>query len=510
MATSAATEEVVEEAQAEQVLANRAFDKNRRYVGTKETLAYIIYDISASFNISKYQDIFITDIVQIGLRFQTVVTAVIGIWDVINDIFLAALVDRTRTRFGKFKPYLVLYAGPGMLLSLFYWGMPLLFADTGPYDVTKLTAYMIFNIISNLAGSLNNIARTGMLSTITPNVIERTRLITQANLFSGFVEKGPEILMGLFIDLVNHNVFKIKMRSLYVSAGMITSIVAGLMALYFSIVAKERVMQRTERPSIWQGFKSILNNKPLLILTIEEFLSALCINSGLNYYYINVLGLASMSTIVGIPGAVVSPLSYAFVTKAREKFSTRTLWIVGSHTSDVLMLFVFFIGSINKNYKKLSVMIPTFMIRETLWMGVYGLHKVIPEELRNETIDYGEWKNGYRTEGITGVAKGLAAKLVGTLGGSIKAFILSRIGYKEGAGYGNQSSHTEYLLFMMCTLLPTLTGSIGLIPKFFYDINGEKRDRMYRELHERRQAVIDHMNEVSSQINADGNSDNNE
>ena len=401
--------------------ANRAFSSNRRYVGTKETLAYIIYDISASFNIAKYGDIFITDIVQIGLRFQTIVTAVIGIWDVINDIFLAAIVDRTRTRFGKFKPYLVLYAGPGLVISFFYWIMPLIFAETGPYNVTKLTFYMIFQLISNLVGSLNGIARTGMLSTITPNVIERTRLITQANLFSGFVEKGPEILMGLFIDLVNHGVFKIKMRSLYVSAGLLTSLISGIMALYFSLVAKERVMQRAEKPSIWQGFKSILNNKPLLILTLEEFMAALSINSGVNYYYINVLGLASMSTIVGIPGAFVSPASYAFVTKAREKFSTRTLWIVGSHTQDVLMLIVFFIGSINNNYKKLAVMIPTFMIRETLWMSVYGIHKVIPEEMRNETIDYGEWKNGYRTEGITGVAKGLATKLVSTLGNSIKS-----------------------------------------------------------------------------------------
>lgn len=53
--------------------ADRNLNKNRRYVGTKETLAYIIYDISASFNISKYNDVFITDIVQIGLRFQTIV-----------------------------------------------------------------------------------------------------------------------------------------------------------------------------------------------------------------------------------------------------------------------------------------------------------------------------------------------------------------------------------------------------------------------------------------------------
>lgn len=486
----------------------RNLSGDRRYVGTKETVAYVVYDIAASFNINKYQDIFITDIVQIGLRFQTIVTFVIGIWDIINDVFLAAIVDRTRTRFGKFKPWLVVYAGPGILLSFFYWFMPVLFAGTGPYNVVKLTAYMIFNIISNLMGSLNAIARTGMLSTITPNVIERTRLITQANLFSGFVEKGPEIIMGLLIDAVNHGVIKIKMPTLFVSAGVMTSLISGIMALYFAIVAKERVLQSSEKPSILEGFKSILKNKPLLILTLDEFLGAFGLNSGLNYYYINVLGFASMSTIVGIPGAFVSPVSYAFVTKARERFSTRALWIFSGHLSDVLMLVVFAIGSINKNYKKLAVMIPAFMIRETLWMTVWGIRSVIPEELRNESIDYGEWKNGYRTEGVTGVAKELAKKLVSTLGGTIKAFILSRIGYKEGAGYGNQSERTEYLLFMMSTFLPTVTGCFGLFAKIFYPLDKKTREQMYKELNERRQNVIKEMNKLNDSIVVeDGNNE---
>ncbi|MCQ2484716.1 MAG: MFS transporter [Clostridia bacterium] len=487
----------------------RNLSGDRRYVGTKETIAYVVYDISASFNINKYQDIFITDIVQIGLRFQTIVTFVIGIWDIINDIFLAAIVDRTRTRFGKFKPWLVAYAGPGILLSFFYWLMPVFFANTGPYNMTKLVAYMIFNLISNLMGSVNSIAKTGMLSTITPNIIERTRLITQANLFSGFVEKGPEILMGLLIDMVNHGVIKIKMPTLYVTAGMFTATMSGVMALYFALVAKERVLQNTEKPSILDGFKSILKNKPLLILTLDEFLGAFGLGSGLNYYYINVLGFASMSTVVGIPGAIVSPVSYAFVTKARERFSTRALWIFSGHLSDALMLVVFAIGSINQNYKKLSVMIPAFMIRETLWMTVWGIRSVIPEELRNESIDYGEWKNGYRTEGVTGVAKQLAKKLVGTLGGTIKAFILSRIGYKEGAGYGNQSAKTEYLLFMMSTFLPTVTGCFGLFAKIFYPLDAKTREVMYRELQERRQSVIQEMNAINNSIVVEDNGDNN-
>ncbi len=489
----------VEEAQ-ERIAADRNLSKNRRYVGTKETLAYIIYDISASFNISKYNDVFITDIVQIGLRFQTILTFINGIWDIVNDIFVAAFIDRTRTRFGKFKPYLVLYAGPGLMFSFFYWMMPIFYAGMGPYNTTKLVSYMIFQILNELAGTINSVAKTGMLSTITPNVVDRTRLITQANLFSGFVEKGPEILMGLLIDVFNNSGMSKKLPSLFISAGLVTSLASGVMALYFSLVAKERVLQKSEKPSIFQGVRSIVTNKPLLLLTLTEFLDAFVLNSGTNYYYINVLGLASMSTIVGIPGAVVSPVSYSYVTKARERFSTKTLWVFSSMLPDALMVGVFAVGSINNNFKKRAAMIPAFMIRETIWMSVYGISKVIPEEMRNECIDYGEWKTGIRTEGMTGVAKGLASKLVGTLGNTVKSFILSRIGYKEGAGYGNQSAHTEYMLFAMCTIIPVVTGIIGLIPKFFYPIDAKTRDRMYKDLAERRRAVAEELNKDADLI----------
>lgn len=54
-----------------------AVPKDRRYVGTKETVAYILDDISQSFNISKYNDIFVTDIIRVGLKFQQIVTFVI-------------------------------------------------------------------------------------------------------------------------------------------------------------------------------------------------------------------------------------------------------------------------------------------------------------------------------------------------------------------------------------------------------------------------------------------------
>ena len=497
-----------------------AVPKDRRYVGAKETFAYILDDIAQSFNIGKYDDVFRMNILKIDLVLQSVTNGIISVWDIINDLFLATIVDKTRTRWGKFKPWLVVYAIPGVFLTVAYWALPSMMGTEGiGTNIPRFAVYLLLLIFKNLAESLIAIVRQGMTSTITPNIIDRTRLITSANLLSGFVEKAPEILMGLLIDIyinspanqllqtANPEAYQLGYNKMFIIGGVITAVVSGLFALFYAFVAKERVMQTIDRPSVFGGIKSVVTNKPLLLITLSEFLGAFSLNSGTNLYYIEVLNLASMSTIVGIPGAVVSPISYSYVPWARSKFSTKALWIAGSHVDSVLMLGVFLAGKFinvggKKGYESLAVMIPAFMLRETIWMFFWGIRKVIPEEMRNEAIDYGEWKNGFRSEGMTGVAKGLITKMVNSVKGVIQPLLFKAFGYDPNRNQGAQTPEARYALFFMCTLLPVVTGILSIVPQLFYDLQGEKRDRMYMELRERRKAIANQVNEFNENAEA--------
>ncbi len=512
---SESTAKVVEEK------APSAVPKDRRYVGSKETFAYILDDIAQSFNIGKYDDVFRMNILKIDLVLQSVTNGIISVWDIINDLFLATIVDKTRTRWGKFKPWLVVYAIPGVFLTVAYWALPAMMGTNGiGTSIPRFAVYLCLLIFKNLAESLISIVRQGMTSTITPNIIDRTRLITSANLLSGFVEKAPEILMGLLIDIyinspanqilqtANPEAYQSGYNKMFIIGGVITAVVSGLFALFYAFVAKERVMQTIDRPSVFGGIKSVVTNKPLLLITLSEFLSAFSLNSGTNLYYIEVLNLASMSTIVGIPGAVVSPISYSYVPWARSKFSTKALWIAGSHVDSVLMLGVYAAGKFiniggKKGYESLAVMIPAFMLRETIWMFFWGIRKVIPEEMRNEAIDYGEWKNGFRSEGMTGVAKGLITKMVNSVKGVIQPLLFKAFGYDPNKNQGAQTPEARYALFFMCTLLPVVTGILSIIPQLFYDLQGEKRERMYAELRERRKAIAAEVKEFNDAAGSD-------
>ena len=102
----------------------------------------------------------------------------------------------------------------------------------------------------------------------------------------------------------------------------------------------------------------------------------------------------------------------------------------------------------------------------------------------NEAMDYCEWKNGYRTEAMTSVAKGLATKLASIYTRVIQLQIKRWIGYDQTAYIrgGRQSDHTKYWLFASFSIIPFVTGFIGMIPMFFYDLSGKKREQMYAEL----------------------------
>ncbi|MBQ7121447.1 MAG: MFS transporter [Clostridia bacterium] len=468
--------------------------KNRRYIGQRERIGYLLNDVSGSFNIDKYKERFIYDIVLLDFDFLAVFGLFSGLWDVLNDTFIGVIVDRTRTRWGKFKPYILLGKIPLTIIGLWYWFMPVVFSNTAADYAPKLLFYAIFSIICETAGTFTAIAGTGFMSTITPDPIERTSLITMAKLFSGLVgEKLPELAFGLLLDLVNNQVVQWNRTNLFIGFGIFTAIASCLMSFYFICVTKERVPQSIEKPSIIQGLKAIMNNRPILLYTLSEFLAGFAVSKSRINYYIDVLGSATYQTIVGIPASPISTISYAFIAPLRKRYSTKALWILEDVWNDACWMMVFGIGSIggmkNGLYKNKWVMLPLMAIEECFEMCVYGLRNVIPDEILNEAMDYCEWKNGYRAEAMTGVARDLVKKLQGIAMGSIQNFIMKRIGYVQGLSIGTQADSTKWWIFAMGTGIPIITGALGIIPKFFHNLNGEKRDKMYQELFARREAM---------------------
>ena len=465
-------------------------NQNRRYVSTKETIGYVLFDSSKTFTINQYTTRFLLDVVKIDLGWQTVINAINSVWDIVNDSIIGAVVDKTRTRYGKFRPYLVIFGLLGTFGTVFYWLTPMFFGQN-PFDMGKILYWLILAMLREGGGTFRSIAETGLISTVTPNPQERMGILTKSEVFSSFYENIPEFVLAVLIDMVNHDVIQLSLRSVFVSIGVFTTLVSGVFAMYCFLTTKERVQQSVQRPDIKQGFLTIVRSKPLRIIMISDLLNVLTISTGMDNYYLDVLGSLLIKTLINLPSTPAYYLSYSYLAWSRKKFATKYLWIFGTHIGHVLSLVVFVLGSIGGSgpggwFRSIKYMVPILMVKETVRQLTSGMKKILPREILNEALDYAEWENGYRTEGMTIAAKNMITKIVTNTNSTFTTLILKKIGYNLSAGFGGQSDRTKYLMFIMATLVPSITGLISMFPKFFYSVNRENRERMYAELSVRR------------------------
>ncbi len=479
--------------------------QDRRYVNSKETLGFVIWDAAQSFNINIYSTRFITSIVGVDLGLQTLVNSINSVWDIVNDIIFGAIVDKTRTRWGKFRPYLLFLAFPGCFLTCLYWLMPYLFAGTTQTNMLKFAFYLMLSVAREGVTTFQTISRTGLMSTITPHPNDRTRLITMANFASGFFgEKLPEQAVTILIDVLrskyldNSAQLSKAYTGLFAGMGIFTTLCSSTASFLFFRMSKERVMQSIKSPSVLMSVKSVINNKPLLLITLSDFLSGFAIKGSQDDYYTDVLHFSSMTLVAGIPAAPISPASYAWVPWMRRHFSSRLLYILAKEIGNILYIPVFFFGCIGLKkdfsggmYQKIVPMGIAMALWEIIWTLFFGLKSVIGTEMYNEAMDYCEWKNGYRTEAMASVTKDIAAKISSNTSNVVTTAIKKFIGYEATAFRTGkeQTDRVKFYLFAMFTIIPAVTGSLGIIPMLFYDLNNEKKAKMYSELLARRRLM---------------------
>ncbi|MDR2753655.1 MAG: MFS transporter [Oscillospiraceae bacterium] len=486
--------------------------QGRRSVDLKETVGFVLFDVAASINIQKGDNEFADRILNVDRGLQAVMGTVVQIWDVINDVFLASLVDKTRTRFGKFRPYLIAYPAYGIPMSTLLYLLPFFFWGSSSTFLPKFIAFLLVKIFNNLTGSLSGICRTGMIANITADTKERLLLITKAQFFSMFGEELPQQIFMLLRDVISRSnkmppaEIDLQLRKLYLIFGVGTVVLSGMLSLYFAIISKERVFgsdQTGEKPpTLRETLRGLRANRPLYMLMLAEILGGFGIKDQMNTYITSILNFANFRLVSGIPGSPISYLSYAYVPKLREKFSTKALWILSDYVNTPLYIALFFFGitrvknenkisnGITRRFMDLVPMLIAFGTQNTIDMAFYGSRKVIPEEIRNECIDYGEWKNGFRSEGIVGVMRSLPKKFTDTFGKVATDLLLKAMHFKTGADYRNQSAKTQMGVFALATIIPCVTALLSLVPKLFFNIDQKTREQMYAELAERRALTL--------------------
>jgi GPH family glycoside/pentoside/hexuronide:cation symporter len=457
----------------------------------KEKLSYGFGDLASVLfwqTFMLYFTFFYTDVFLIPAGAAATLFLFSRIWDGVNDPMMGMLADRTRTRWGKFRPYLLWLCLPFAIVGVLTFTVP----DFGPSG-RLIYAYITFNAMMMLYTAIN-IPYTALLGVISSDSSERTTVSSVKFLFAfsaGIIVSAS--LLPMVKGLGGGNDAR---------GWQYSFMIYGSAALVFFLIAFKGTRERVQPPKSQQSsfrrdWFELLTNKPWLILlaTTITFILFVAVRSSVTVHYFKyVIGERQVS----LP--FMSADTYSFETLT-SLFNT-----VGQVSSFIGVLLVSpFARAIGK--KKAFMVMFTVAIVSTA-----AVYAVSPDQLGlifllqvtgsvtggplsvllwamyADTADYGEWKNRRRTTGLVFSASTMSQKIGWAFGAYVALSLMSQVGFVPNQAQSNESLRGLILLF---TLIPAAFGVLSMIMLIFYPISDKRMLVITAELEGRRKAEVE-------------------
>ncbi|HEX8942512.1 MAG TPA: MFS transporter [Gemmatimonadaceae bacterium] len=440
-----------------------------------EKVGYAFGDAAANFvfqTMLVFQLAFYTDTFGITAAAAGTLFLVVRVWDAVFDPIMGVVADRTNTRWGKFRPWVLWTAVPFGIVGFLAFTTP----PFGPHG-KLLYAYVTY-IALMMVYSANNLPYSALSGVITGNLTERTSLSSYRFVFA---MSAAFLIQGLALPMVNYFGQGNSAKGYQITMGIFSALAVVFFVITF-VTTKERVHpDPAQKSSIRQDFADLGRNRPWLAvfaLTIFVFIT-LSMRGGVMVYYFkyfvqredlfslfNVCGLAA--TIIGVVGS--TPLA--------KRFGKRDVFIVGLAGTIVFTAAFVFVAR--------TAIVAMFAV-EMLRQFAYGFTIPLLWAMMADVADYSEWKNRRRATAIvfSGIVFALKAGL--GFGGAIGGWLLSVYGYVPNVA---QTEHALRGIRLTASVFPAATFLIGLVCLFFYRIDKALEIQITDELGERRNAYL--------------------
>ncbi|MBQ7117284.1 MAG: MFS transporter [Clostridia bacterium] len=469
--------------------------KEKRYVGVKETLIYGIANGGQciGYNMMTAQRaFFLVSVFGVPEIVVSTMLAIMAFWDAFNDPIMGAVVDKTRTRYGKLRPYLIFVPIFLGITTVLFFGGPIFLTDAASRPM-RIVYMCITYFIWEFFYTIGDIPFWGLSSAISPSPLDRSRVIKSARLISGIIGGIPGIIITVCIDLSRNGTIPLSLSQVF----LVLSIIAGTFGMYlFSLAGtktKERVVYVNEEPKLSECFAFLFKNKPLVLIMLSNLISVLGGIGGTFsvYYYYNALGVNSLSLLAGLPGTIVGWVTYPLMAILEKRWTSRQIVVRVAFMNAGVNALVFLLGS--KHYTEMGVIVPLLMLQGMSNAFNASIGAVIPTKMISETVDYMEYETGKRNEGMAFSVLTFMGKLTGTLSTALGTALIPLVGLVRDEATQmmvvSETSpiNTNFWLWALITVIPTTLGLLSLIPYKFYDLEGEKLRNIQIEVQRRRE-----------------------
>jgi len=453
----------------------------------KEKIGYAIGDTASNFYfqiVMSFIPIFYTDVFGLPARSLSLMFLTTRLWDAINDPIMGMIADRTNSRWGKYRPYLLFVGLPFAIVSVFTFMTPD-FQDTG-----KLVyAYVTYTLMMMFYTAIN-VPYSALMGVMTSSNVERTKL-SSYRFIAAFI--GQFTVQSTILFLVS-----------YFGKGndamgwkWAVACFGGLAFALFTAVfftTKERVYPPKEQKNNFKAdLKNLFSNKPWIFIGLATVFQLIFIvlRSGsvtfyIKYYIqaqdIQILGkdihlsINVLTTLFLTSGSIFGIIGAIFTNRFIKKLNKGLLYRVFLYISALLGVVYYILPP------EELVLIYLFNFVISFFFGTVS---TLQWSLYTDAADYGEWKFGRRATGLIMAASLFALKLGLTLGGSIIGEVLNSCGFKA-----NQAQAPWALsgILMMISILPAISGVIGGMLMLFYPLTNQKMMEIEKDLNARRAA----------------------
>lgn len=466
--------------------------KEKRYVGVKETLIYGIANGGQciGYNMIRAQlTFFLVTVFGVPAEAVTTMILIMGFWDAFNDPLMGSIVDKTRTRYGKLRPYLIFTPIPLGIVTVLFFGGPTFLPDTAS-NLSKIIYMCVTYFIWEFFYTIGDIPFWGLSAAISPNPLDRSRVIKSARLISGIIGGIPGIVITVAVDLSRNGIIPLSLSQVFFILSIFAGTVGMLLFSLSGICTKERVLQSNDDPKLLDCFRYLFKNRPLFLLTLSSFLATVegIGSTFTTYFYTLSLGINSLSLLAGIPGTLMGWATYPLMTKLEKRWTSKQIVVRITFFHAFVTVVVFLLGC--RHYTEKAVIVPLLMVQGISSSIDSSIKSVIPTKMISETVDYMEWKTGKRNEGMSFSILTFIGKLTSSLSTAIATAIIPLIGLHE---VGEEmvlaeggAVNTRLWMWALITCIPTVLGLVALIPYKFYDLEGEKLETIQREVKQRR------------------------
>lgn len=413
--------------------------------------------------------LYYTDVVGISAAAAGTIFLVVRIWDGIGDLIAGRLVDKTDTRWGKFRPWLLFGSLPLLLLSVATFRVP----DTTP-GLQLAYAYVTYAALA-FAYSLVNIPYGSLAAAMTQVPNERAKLASARTMGS-----AATILMLAFVVAPQIQTSDDLQRSLTMTTLAFVVVGFGLYLITF-LTADEKVERDVAVVGLKESLDTLRQNRPLIVLCLSAitFLVGMFALQTIGIYYArDVLGNANLFIIITAAQIGLMFVAAPFVPKLAKTYGKRRMYMIGGVVGTIGAIGVFVSPAT----------IPAISIGFFVVIGAaLALVNTLMWALEADTIEYGEWKTGVRTEGTTYAVFSFTRKVGQAIGGAAAAYTIALFGYVSGAEV--QPDTAILGIRAAAGIVPAVmfVGAVSLMLK--YDLTEDRHAELVAEIHERRAAA---------------------